>query len=427
MKRINLQIKLVSLVVLTMLAGPTFGATSDADLALIERQVVNKKSDAATIARLEKLLAAEPENAYAHLLLSECLKQEGYFDLADEQMKLAQKYNQVPAESLRYLKLKIHRGDLPDAYKMLEIVRKRYPNDPSVKLLDALKFEMGGKSPYARQQYKALVESRDRPLGAASALAGHLLDDKSYFAAAALAQLDLDISPNYAAANLIRGQALLAMHREAQAIIPLQRAFEDQPLHPDTAWPLAQCYLKLNKNDKALEPLLFAMARSKNDSELYPRLNATKQVIRVLPKPFVEKTIQDASTVINRTPYSAYFHTAVGTTFDRLNRRNEAFVQYLQAVTADKNFVPALYRLGRSMERVKKDYATAKDLYTRAYMLDPKYRLNLAALDRLQMRVYNRDNDLAWQLKDLFNGNKSRLPEPETETPLPILDMTSKH
>lgn len=425
MNRIKLQIKLVSLAVLTALASPAF-AGSDFDLSMIERQVVNKKADATTIAKLEKLLASQPENAYAHLLLSECLKQEGYFDLAEEQMKLAQKYNQVPAESLRYLKLKIHRGDLPDAYKMLEMVRKKYPNDPSVKLLDALKYEITGKSPVARQQFKALVESRDRPLGAASALAGHMLDEQNYFAAAALAQLDLDISANYAAANLIKGQALLGMHRQRDAITYLQRAFDDQPLHPDTAWPLAQCYIHINKNDKALEPLLFAMARSQNDSELYPRLNATKQVIRVLPTPFVEKTIKAASAVIDRSPYAAYYHTAVGTAFDRLNRRNEAFVQYIQAVNADKNFVPALYRLGRAMERVHKDYASAKDLYRRAYMLDPKYRLNLAALDRLQSRVDNRQNDLAWQLKDLLSGSKSRLPEPDVEPPLPILDLSTK-
>jgi len=100
---------------------------------------------------------------------------------------------------------------------------------------------------------------------------------------------------------------------------------------------------------------------------------------------------------INKMPA---YHFALGDVLDRNGYNRLAMREYQTGLALKPDFGRAWYRLGLDYESIDHNYQAALECYKKASISLPGEKLIALQESRLEDRLANRKDDLAWQLKD---------------------------
>ena len=238
-----------------------------------------------------------------------------------------------------------------------------------------------------------------------------------------MVEWDLKNDPKNAAANMVKSEALLALGRGDEAIAAMQLAYRSNPCDADAAARAADRLMRAGRNDEALEPALLSIVC---DTGKESRLNASKRlvarIIKGMPADRALETVNSTGEQLGNSPYALFYRFAMGDVYDRLGRPYTAVEQYGAGFDLTERFAVldgrmlsrGMFRLGLDMELCFRNYQEALALYKKASELDPRDEQIKKAYERLKSRLENRNNDIAWQLKDfLWRVWSSLLPGPQ--------------
>jgi tetratricopeptide (TPR) repeat protein len=134
-------------------------------------------------------------------------------------------------------------------------------------------------------------------------------------------------------------------------------------------------------------------------------LHKAKYQLQLLMKRTTEAqlitAVRSADKKLDHTLYQGRLHLALGDVFDKQGKRKLAEECYARGIELLPDIGRAYYRLARDFEK-DKNYRQAYQLYQKAYSLEPKDNQVAAGYFRFGERYSNRDNDLAWKLKDMI-------------------------
>jgi tetratricopeptide (TPR) repeat protein len=384
-------------------AGQTLAATDE--LKQIEERLEIDKNQPVTddmIEQVQAVLANDPQNRDAHMILAQCYDRLGLPDQADQEFTLAVKYSpDDPHALVELVKAEIKSGHPQVAMKMLEAAGKRFPNDAEVMFWYANYLATTNKTKEATALYKIALEHNAKILGLASALGQLRLEDRRFGDAVQLANQDLALDKNFVLAYRVKGFALAFMSRWSEAQEPLRIAYKEQPFKGGVAYMYAKACAWSGDYQDALEPALVALAVSSNlETNNYEQKVALARILRNVPR---DKAIAKIGIVSNNLDLSMpnpAFHFALGDVLDRADMHDTAIEQYHKGLQMAPNFARAIFRLGKDMELYKQQYKEALFCYTRAHELAPQDAEIDAYYQRLRQRLEMRNEDVAWRLKD---------------------------
>lgn len=381
----------------------------DLSVARIQAELNFTKDTAKALDQLQELLKKDPNNVEAHMTCGKVLQLLGYEDLADDQYKIVDRLDPTkPNSVLDLFHSKLENEGPIAAGEYIRYVEKRFPHDASVLLMQGIIERMHGREEHAEFYYReAMLQHPDMP-GLASALASLRLSQGRFVEALDLANRDLKLNKDHPAANLAKGEALLAMGR------------------PDAAIPCIRIALKYPKNDKraiasllsracmsngqfsdAIEPTLIELAStSVKDKPAVERIKKRLLVIlhRAKPVELLNSMLVLLPDIRDRED-AATVYFALGDVLDRANFPGEAEIAFIRGLKLRPNSARPYLRVGIIKEEGA-DYIGAFQCYMLAYQIDQNDREIAARLLRLYMRSTKQKRDLAWLLKDLLHGGR---------------------
>ena len=349
---------------------------------------------------LQEILSDKPDDCYAHFLLGRCFERNGLIDLATEQFTIASKLETRPEDILKRLRHHIEAGELSNAYNMRSIVWEKAPNDPNLKLLQAMIMQESGDLGNAEAAYSALLARNDCPLGAATALATICMDRKDWKTAVQLAEKDIAMNPHYMAAKMAKGQSLLALAQPKEAIETCKQTLAEHPFNRRLNLLMYQAYRTDRNYEDALRCALRNLAGSDWISYFEDAKERVKELLQILPANKSSAIVAEISQPVDKTNYAMKFHFYLEQVYRTLRRSREAMQQNDLAMTMAPEFQPNWYERGRIKANLLGDYSgAAKDFWTAYEMQHSDYKSFLAA-QRLKSRTFNDHRDLALQLKE---------------------------
>jgi tetratricopeptide (TPR) repeat protein len=280
-------------------------------------------------------------------------------------------------------------------------IAKRFPDDPSLALTRALLLEAKGKKEIAEVFLTKALEGQDKRMGIATAVGDVRLRQGLPLEALRLAKRDLAKNPNYFRANVVAGEACTKLKRYKEGATYLRKAYELNPLDERFVNNYATDLYRSGQYVEALEPsLIFLATATKPDL-----LHKAKYQLQLLMKRTTEAqlitAVRSADKKLDHTLYQGRLHLALGDVFDKQGKRKLAEECYARGIELLPDIGRAYYRLARDFEK-DKNYRQAYQLYQKAYSLEPKDNQVAAGYFRFGERYSNRDNDLAWKLKDMI-------------------------
>jgi tetratricopeptide (TPR) repeat protein len=367
----------------------------------IEKTVQNEVVPDEVYEKLSQILEEDPKNYRAHILLGECYEQLGLPELAMEQFQLGSKYGPNDAKSsIEMMKALFKSGKVQAAMAMLNQVKERFPKDPEVFFWVGNYLYANNKIDDAESLYKAAFQSGKNIAGLPSALGNVMLLRGAYPLAVSLANRDLDADPKLNFAYEIKGRALAKMGRYREATAPLAKAFDAFPLKPEISSDYRTCLYWQGKYLDALPPALcFLASTSSLNSNNIEAKKELSQTIRSVSRSDIESAIQ----AVSRNPLvdgNAAFHFALGDVLDRSNYCDLAILQYQSGLKLQPTFGRAWYRVAIDLERSTEEYELALQCYRKAKRLARDIKGLDERMRRLETRLANRRQDLAWQFKD---------------------------
>jgi tetratricopeptide (TPR) repeat protein len=380
-------------------------ATAADELKQIEERLEINKDQPVTddmIEQVQAVLANEPQNRDAHMVLAQCYERLGLPDMADEEFTLAVKYSpDDPHALVELVKAEIKSGHPQVAMKMLDAAGKRFPNDAEVMFWYANYLATTKRTKEASALYNIALKHNAKILGLASALGQLRLEDRRFGDAVQLANQDLALDKNFVLAYRVKGFALAYMSRWNEAQEPLRIAYKEQPFKGGVAYMYAKACTWSGDYQDALEPALVALAASSSlDANNFEQKVALARILHNLPH---DKAIAKIAVVSNNLDISLpnpAFHFALGDVLDHTDLHDTAIEQYHKGLQMAPNFARGIFRLGKDMELYKQQYKEALFCYTRAHDLAPQDAEINAYNQRLTQRLEMRNEDIAWRLKD---------------------------
>ncbi len=401
----------ISLVAFTVSVGLTFFSSSEAQ-AVDQQQLfaqtkieLQSKVSEQTLNDLQALVRAEPTNSQAHLNLGLVLDQLGLTEPAAEQFELAVKYGADNPDTLVQLcKEEIKVGRVPAAMGILNEGIKKFPNNAEMLYMIGEYLWSTKNNRDATALFEKAYQIDPKVVGLSTAL-GRSVIDNDPLKAANLAAADLKVKPNDLSALLLRGMAYRALGRNREAVKDLQRVFDSQPLLPAVSDALATGYYWLGDYEKALKPAMFYSAVTVvKDVEHSGNLPGLMRILIKMPRDKVLDAVGklDIELALRRLlrPEFSYF---LGKAFDGLNMPHAAMQQYSRSIAMDHDNARAYYRLALDQEIYLRDYEGALANYQIAYNQRPFDSELTVAYMRMQDRLHNRKDDIAWRFKDWFN------------------------
>jgi tetratricopeptide (TPR) repeat protein len=409
------QLVLTFLILTLVGSSPCFAAVdasqpSQKTLDRIEKEVESDHVSSATAEALEKMIETDPKNARAHFLMGECLESLGLKDQALDQFELGVSCgSDYPPAYVGLVKEYLRQGQLAKAKRLIEEAKKRFPKNYEIEFWLGNFYQSREQYREAMTQYEAAEKSEKAILGLGSAIAKIHLRNRNYYDAIVFANRDLQLKPGYPLANEIKGLALYRVGLYKDAIPALSIAFNASPYNLDIAYAYAQCLYWLGDYKAALPPALMNMAfnarlnandpRSKRlVSEIITRLSSEQEIARGIVSTGLKFPI-------NKMPA---YHFALGDVLDRNGFNRLAMREYESGLKLKPDFGRAWYRLGLDYESIDSNYQTALECYKNARTYLPGDKQIVWQQSRLEDRLANRKEDLAWQLKDKMRllGNK---------------------
>lgn len=401
-----------SIFALALTVGLVFTNLSSAEAVdqkqLFERTKaeLQKNVSESTLNELQVLVQAEPTNSDAHLHLGLVLDNQGLPELAAEQFELAVKYGADNADALiRLVKQEIQAGRVETGIGILNQGLKKFPNNAEILLLvgdylyNQRNFEVG------RSLFEKAYNIDPNVFGLGAALGQSVLATNPR-RAAALATRDLEKRPTYFQALFVRGMAYKGLGQYQKASVDLEKCFSAQPIFPPVSDSLSQCYYWLGEYEKALRPAMYLTAATvSKDNETVGHLSNLLRILVKLPRDKVVASVNKIDVELARKGViRPEFPYLLGKAFDGLNMPNAAIQQYQRSIAMlPDNNARAYYRLALDQELFLRDYESALKNYQTAYNQRPWDSDFTVAYMRIQDRLHNRNEDIAWRFKDWLN------------------------
>jgi tetratricopeptide (TPR) repeat protein len=120
-----------------------------------------------------------------------------------------------------------------------------------------------------------------------------------------------------------------------------------------------------------------------------------------VPQQEVETSFARITRALKVRDYQAKFLFCLGDIYDHMNNRERAMELYKEGLTLLPSYARAYLRLGEDLEYYRR-YDEALSNYKKAHALSKDDPEIASRLSRLESRMQNRQNDLAWRLRDVF-------------------------
>lgn len=372
----------------------------DQQIAEVENHISLYQVREQDFENLQKIIAVNPNDCYAHFLLGRCFERNGLLDMATEQFDIATKLETRPEDILKRLRHHIEAGELSDAYNMKSLVWQKAPDDPNLVLLHGMFMQENGCLDSSEGIYRSLLVRKDCPLGAATAMATVRMERKDWPSAVQLAQKDIDKNPHYIAARMAKGQALLALGDAKGTIETCKQALAEHPFNRRLNLLMYQAYRRDRNYDEALRCALRNLAGSDWISFFDDAKERVKQMLLILPVKKSNAIVEEISQKVDTTHYAMKFHFYLEQVYTSLRRKNEAMAQNQIAMSMAPEFQPNWYERAKIKSLLLGDYKGAAQDFREAYKMQHSDYKSFTAMQRLKSRVINGHRDLALQLKD---------------------------
>jgi len=380
----------------------TAADTAQAILDRAQEQVDAGAVTGSTSQDLEKIVENDPKNARARLLMGECLQLIGLKEQALEQFKLALSYGpDYPPAYVGLVKELLREGQLGQARTLIQQAKAKFPKDHEIEFWLGNFYQSREQDTEAMRQYQEAAKSEKPIIGLGSAMGKIAFTSGKYFDAIVYANQDLRLKPKMPLANQIKGMALHEVGRFGEAIPPLAIAFNANAFNKDVSYAYAQSLYWKGDFKAALTPALMYLANTAHLNANDPKAKRlVSDVIARLPS---EKVVSEGITSvvliypINKMPA---YHFALGDVLDRHGYTRIAMREYETGLRFKPDFGRAWYRLGLDYESKDGNYEAALDCYKKARLYLPGDKQLVWQQTRLEDRLANRKDDLAWQIKD---------------------------
>ncbi|MDZ4832168.1 MAG: tetratricopeptide repeat protein [Candidatus Melainabacteria bacterium] len=408
MKKINAK---TSLFALALSVGLVFSAASQAEAVdqkqLFEqsRKELSGKVSENTLNQLQALVQAEPSNSQAHLNLGLVLDHLGLTEPAAEQFELAVRYGADNPDALVELcKEEIKSNRIAPAIAILNEGIQKFPNNAEMLYLVGDYLYQQRSFEDGQRLFERAYQINPNLFGLSSAFGQSILDTNP-LRAANLASHDLKSQPSYFRALFVRGMAFKALGRYKEASVDLQKVFDRQPMLPVVSESLAQCYYWLGDYDKALKPaMVFSCCTVSGEAENSGNLPGLMRILVKLPRDqVVDKVAKVDIELALRRFLRPEFCYLMGKAFDALDMPHAAIQQYDRSIAMEPNNARSYFRKALNQELYLRDYDSALKNYQTAYNQRPWDSNFTVAYMRLQDRMHNRNEDIAWRFKDWIN------------------------
>jgi tetratricopeptide (TPR) repeat protein len=367
---------------------------------------INREADLehisdASFEQLGTIIARDPHNARAHLLLGRGYESLGLPEQAYDQFRTALQYGlDKPQEVVQLIKALAKSGHMTSAQNLVDEAVKRFPDDPEIMFWEGNFLYSRNQVPQAEEKYAQALRRHKTIIGLYSALASIRYGQKRYDMALALAQKDLALDPKMLLSNEVAGLSLLQLKRYAEAAGPLGRAFMGSPIKNLISEGYARALYWTGDYKDALRPALVNLAFT---SDLYSYNIGSKRLLEPILRHVRKADIAEKIEEVNRhlgINRNAAFHFCLADVLDRHGYIDLAIDQYQQGLKIEPKFGKAWFRLGLDLETYKHDYAGALTCLRKAAAFAPQDESIAKYLLRLEDRWPTYKNDWAWQMRD---------------------------
>jgi tetratricopeptide (TPR) repeat protein len=361
---------------------------------------------------IQDLAEKDPNNYHIRIVLGQCLQAHGLPEQALEQYNLAIKLApNAPEPVAELIKAKLKAGQLKEAEDLITSSRQRFPNSPEILFWVGNYLVSKNQLSAASKLYLEALSKGKTVVGLPTAMAKIELNNAQqqrnpyaanayYLQAIYLADKDLKVDSKLGDAYHVKGLALMKMGKIAEAIAPLQKAFDSNPKNRDLDLALARCLNWSGNYAGALVPACIYVAE---EPENVSGGKDPKQILASILARMSESEIKQSLSSLFTRPglnRNARFHYALAQFLDGRNLRLLANEQYKAALILSPDSSDAWFHLAYNQENYEQDYQAALESYKNALRYSNGNATIANHLRRLEDRLGQRKDDLAWQLRD---------------------------
>ncbi len=392
----TLLIGLASASAFTLVAPLAGLATPEDDklIAQIESESENEVQNS-SLEKLQEIIARDPKNYRAHLVMAGFLDRMGLEDQAEEEYCQAVSYGpNDPKAMIELVKARFKRGQIDAAWALLREAQKKFKNDPEILYWVGNYMYKSKEIERAESMFVVALGSKKKIFGLHTALAAIRVRTRPG-EALRFAEIDLAENPKYDLALRVKGFALMQLKQYERAAEPLKTVYEHDFKNEDLSKNYAECLYWLGRYEEALDPALQNLS-----STASPYVNNVEsklllfKILKRVPKNSIAPAIAKVVERNDRKGKHSAFYFALGDVLDGLNRQDLAILQYRRGLEIDPDFARGYFRLGKDQLHVGKD-EQALESFKKAYMLRPADPEIGAAYRRLQDRISIRNEDFA--------------------------------
>ena len=373
-----------------------------------------------------RLIALEPDFAYAHYYLGFAHYKEGEFEEA--QQALEQAIQLAAHHSNFHFTLGLLLYDMRNFEEALASFSRAIDLKPS--LVEAIRHRGQthsrlGEPGKAQQDYERVLEIEPDRLDDMHRLGTIYLQLRKWEEAESLFQRCLGTDAEDADAHYYLGEIALVYEHWEQAIAHFEKAIAIDPTHPEARLRVAHVYAKHRSmsvrnqqqfRDKAIEHLCHLIEAYREFPEFFDSMDQTYFLLGSLydddPND-VEKAITAYQTGLQYTN-SAAAHNNLGVLYWGKNRLDEASRQFRMAIQLDPDYDSAYCNLAK-LYFYRQDEQMMRDFEAWTYHQHPNaakilYELSLALIDVARSEAYQGLYSRLHQIKNLMgiSGAKMR-------------------
>lgn len=390
---------------LSLAISTNFAATaarSADELSFARTALLENKVNAGTFDKLAEIIKRNPANAEARTVLGKCYDAVGMSGMSKDQLDEASRLDpDGPSAKLAKFKSQFNSANPGQSFTLFMEIQTLFPHDRDVELMDEIISETYGNVQRAETAYLANYSHRTLPQ-IATALSKHRQEQHRYKEALQLAEADLKIDPDDMEAMVAKSGALIGLGRYEEAEHTAAPVFENWQSHFGAAYNLAVACDFDQRSQAALRPALFAVAFARTEAEKNKSEQLAASLMRKVPAYYSDAVTIECSNIIDRLPPAAEFHYILGGIYSKFGQHNQARYEYQRAVEFDSTKAQYLFALGMVDERQAK-FRDAISAYAGAHLLEPQNELFTTSWTRLMQRMRNKENDLAWRMKEAMH------------------------
>ena len=363
------------------------------------------------VSQLEAMIKKHPDEAYLHFLLARHQRRLGYPQLADETIAEARTRPDASGFFKRSIEQSVSDADVARALLVMQFAQDWHNKSDIAQALSAFAFNekaLTARSPDDRlllegQAEKIITDLKNHrqtwPAGVGGLLGQTRYLQGKFKEAIDLADADLKKDPRSLLANEVKGLAYVALSNLPAAVTPLAVVFEKSPNNGRTTPAYAQALIAAGQDAKALEPALFSLTQACDETQLRIYEQRLADLIAHTKPDVLEATIREVARKAQWTTEVYTYFFALGETFEVANRPKQALWAYATASSLNKAPTTALNRIARLHQNAGR-YDEAKMCFLLSLAANRENASSAIAFNRLQDRLSNRKNDVAWRFKD---------------------------